>query len=91
MLCASNQGVGQRLSVQVAPSSFIDYVAVYNRRDASGTFAALLGTFSVYLGTSLGDTSVLCGTDSYRYPSNLDVDPYVIGCGGSTGWLFKLS
>jgi len=91
-IAVSTQEVGNWLSVEVPSGTAISYVVVYNRIDLAGSWPAQLGTFEAWVGSAAGDTglssAVLCGTTTYRNPSGIDSEPYVVNCGGLSSGRF---
>jgi len=77
-LCSTKNRVNSWISVQI-PSSPVEYVVLYNRRD-DDTLAADLGTVSVYVGSKAGMKHNLCGT--IEYDAAREPDPYIIACNG---------
>lgn len=83
-LCASDQGVSNWLSVELASDTRVGEVAVLNRND-NANYAAWLGEFEVWVGASAGDTTPpsasKCGDASYDAQTN--AQPYMFSCAGS--------
>ena len=82
-LCATRvSAVGANwLAVRVPTGTRVGPVAVYNRRSYS-TLRYRLGTFTVSVGSSAGDTGgVTCGSANYNASS--ESRPYIIPCAGA--------
>ena len=79
-LAASTYQTNAWLSVEVPASSRIGLVALYNRNDGA-YYQNFLGSFEVWVGSSAGDRSLLCG--EYSGATN-SVGPFVVNCGGTS-------
>ena len=84
-ICASNQAVGNWLSVMIPAGSRVGEVRVHNRRDILNQ--SLLGSFEIWVASEAGDTSsssaVRCGDASFDAAT--EPEPYVLWCGGVLG------
>ena len=90
-MAVSDRRQGNWLAVEIPAGTAVQSVAVYNRIDLTGHWAAQLGTFEVWLGEAAGDTSssaIRCGTASYRHPTGFDSEPYVVSCEGASSGRF---
>ena len=84
-VCATTEGAAGAnwAAVRVPPSSPIGDVHLFNRRDYA-SLQPWLGSFSVWVGATAGDTSsgVHCGDASH--PNALgETEPYIVSCGGT--------